>query len=183
MSNSLNLKIEILSYWHSGSGFSGGPSVDALVEKDNSGLPCLRGRTLKGLLREAMRTAEDFKAVDAGKTAELLGVPGSDGGGKLTFNDAVLPVAEQRWLAAPSQAAQREALFDYVSSTAINSDGVAEYSTLRSMELCVPVTLETVVEGPGSDWQKDLNAACGLVRHLGKNRNRGLGRCRVTVVE
>ena len=49
----IKYEIEFFSNWHCGSGLAAGADVDALVIKDNNGLPYVPGRTLKGLLREA----------------------------------------------------------------------------------------------------------------------------------
>ena len=50
----MRYKIEFFSYWHCGSGQTAGADVDELVVRDVSGLPFVPGRTLKGLLREAV---------------------------------------------------------------------------------------------------------------------------------
>lgn len=49
------LKLDILSYWHPGTGKGGGPNADALVNVGQNGLPMLPGRTVRGLLRAAAR--------------------------------------------------------------------------------------------------------------------------------
>lgn len=46
------IKIELLNYWHAGTGRSSGSHLDALSERDGT-LPVLAGRHLKGLLRYA----------------------------------------------------------------------------------------------------------------------------------
>lgn len=51
------LEINILSYWHVGSGHSTG--AKALMLKDEKGFPVLPGRSVKGLLRDAMLQAEE----------------------------------------------------------------------------------------------------------------------------
>ena len=40
--------------WHCGSGLAAGADVDTLVVKDKNGLPFVPGKTLKGLIREAV---------------------------------------------------------------------------------------------------------------------------------
>src|SRR5690625_450439 len=54
------LQIQIFSYWHTGSGMGKGPELDATVIRDSTGLPYLPGRTIKGLLREALLTCEQL---------------------------------------------------------------------------------------------------------------------------
>ena len=56
----LNIKIEFFSPWHCGSGLSAGADADSLVIKDTNGLPYIPGKTIKGLIREAV---EDYAAL------------------------------------------------------------------------------------------------------------------------
>ena len=56
----LNIKIEFFSPWHCGSGLSAGADADSLVIKDINGLPFIPGKTIKGLIREAV---EDYAAL------------------------------------------------------------------------------------------------------------------------
>lgn len=52
----MNIKytIQFHTYWHCGSGLSAGAALDALVIKDKNGLPYVPGKTMKGLIREAV---------------------------------------------------------------------------------------------------------------------------------
>lgn len=56
----LTIKIEFFSPWHCGSGLSAGADADSLVIKDTKGLPYIPGKTIKGLIREAV---EDYVAL------------------------------------------------------------------------------------------------------------------------
>ena len=56
----LTIKIEFFSPWHCGSGLSAGADADSLVIKDINGLPFIPGKTIKGLIREAV---EDYAAL------------------------------------------------------------------------------------------------------------------------
>lgn len=177
----------ILSYWHAGSGQGRSAASDALVQKDRDGLPFLPGRTVKGLLREGVRCGEDVGAVPAGSTDRLFGKAAEEGDaagsvpGELCFYDAVLPEEERRWLSSSEGADFRSGLYDAMASTKIDDKGLAEDKTLRTIELCVPLTLSATASGPGGDWVDVLEKACRLVRGLGSHRHRGLGRCRCTV--
>ena len=75
MSN-LTLKIQFFSPWHCGSGLSAGADTDALVIKNPQGLPVVPGKTIKGLVREAV---EDYAAVKGEeiKLDEAFGVEAS----------------------------------------------------------------------------------------------------------
>ncbi|MEJ2682664.1 MAG: RAMP superfamily CRISPR-associated protein [Gammaproteobacteria bacterium] len=48
------LKITFLDYWHAGGSHGQGFHTQATVARDHDGLPYLPGRTLKGLLRDAV---------------------------------------------------------------------------------------------------------------------------------
>ena len=188
MSRSRQLTIEILTYWHAGSGSGRGGDVDALVLKDRHGLPYLPGKTVKGLLREAMWNCEEVGQVAEHRTDALFGKAApegrSDGStpGVLVFDDFTLPDAEHAWLAAKVNAPVREALYERFASTKLNEQGMADDRTLRATELCVPLTLTAIITGPDNDeWVEDVRNACVLVRALGSHRQRGLGRCRVSL--
>ncbi len=56
----IHYQIQFFSYWHVGSGLSGGAYADLLVNKTKENLPFIPGRTLKGLLREAGETINIF---------------------------------------------------------------------------------------------------------------------------
>ncbi len=187
MTATATLTIEILSYWHAGSGYGLGAALDAVVIKDAQGLPYLPGRTVKGLLRDGMQTLEEIGQVAEGTTHRLFGAPTETGrrrsapAGVLKFSNARLSDTERAWLASDEGAGVREALYDRFASTKLDH-GVADDHTLRVIELCVPVTLTATVTGPaGEGWSKELDMAGTLVRALGSHRQRGLGRCRITV--
>lgn len=52
----LTYSLSFYSEWHCGSGLAAGADVDALVVKDRDGLPYVPGKTIKGLVREAVET-------------------------------------------------------------------------------------------------------------------------------
>lgn len=161
-----NLKIDILDYWHAGSGLSAGTRVDALTVKDAAGLPYLPGRTLKGLLRDACDQLESWGAFndqpDYGfpVTALLFGTRGSADQsdrtdvrpGLLLVNDARLSSEEIAWFSQlkGGNRAQISLLSREVMSTAIENKGVrkgiAKNASLRGMEVSVPMTLLAGVE-------------------------------------
>ena len=59
MMKTIKYTIRFFSQWHCGSGTSAGADVDELVVKDKNGMPYIPGKTLKGLIREAV---EDYVA-------------------------------------------------------------------------------------------------------------------------
>lgn len=191
--------LEILSWWHAGSGLGRGGDVDALVIRDAAELPYLPARTLKGLLRDALQLAEDHGAVSAGRTAGLFGAkdprtlhpdgiqadvedPGRKPG-VLHFSDATLDSRLKEWLVAGGPG-RRAAFTAALSSTALQDGGVAAPKTLRTIEAAPPVVLTATITGPDDPgWIATLRQVAGLVRSLGSHRHRGLGRCRLTLTE
>lgn len=206
------IELDIVSYWHAGTGRGAGPELDAVCQRTADGLPVLPGRTLRGLLRDALAFAVEVGEVDPRSwpdedpVAWCFGT-GLDGtartdrvdaleearfrtdAGKLHVSSAVLGHDEHtsrdwaRWARAnPSQV---EHLFRPFASTKVDDDGTAADHTLRAIEVAVPMTLRAEVAGPddGPPWRAALASAAGFVRGLGSHRNRGLGRVKVTVKE
>lgn len=180
----LRYKIEFHSYWHCGSGLASGSDVDALVIKDQNGLPFVPGKTVKGLLREAV---EEIAAIEGkAPTTELLGKTFGyfdENSREMRtaesfFGNATLPKAEQESIIAGRLT---NYLYKGMSATAIDSNGIAIKHSLRKMEVCVPCTLEgDILDVPG-DMSDTLIRAAGFIKQLGQGRNRGLGRCTITI--
>lgn len=55
-------RLKFYSEWHCGSGLGAGADVDALVVKDKNKLPYVPGKTIKGLIREAVENILYFKS-------------------------------------------------------------------------------------------------------------------------
>ena len=188
-----DLTIEILSFWHAGSSLGKGAEADATALVDDRGLPFLPGRTVKGLLREAVLTCEEFGRLPMGTTCRLFGKaptpgePSDSSPGILRFDSAqICGSARCELLRKEPERKQendlRPSLFEKISSTAIDDHGQAADHTLRTIEVTVPVTLHSRVHGPAeTDWVDAIRFASSLVRSLGCQRHRGLGRCRVTL--
>lgn len=194
--NALRLEVDFRGYWHAGAGRGSGHHLDALVCRDADGLPYLPGKTLRGLLRDAVRKLEQWggeSAIGEGMTRRLFGGEAweRDGDdvkardvtepGALFVSDARLPDEVRSWLALPENGGLRAGLFREHFSTAMTADGVAREKSLRGMELAVPIVLRAEVRPlPGRDaagWRKAVLAALPLVRAAGAMRSRGLGRC------
>ena len=181
----LTLRVELLEYWHAGSGRGRGPSLDAEVVRTDAGLPYLPGRTLRGLLREAVLQAEEsaLPEVPAGATDDLFGAPDRDG--RLSVTDATLGEEMEAW-AAGQEPEVAAALFDELAGTAMDPEtGQVKDKTLRVIEVAVPVTLTAClgVSGDAPAARRWLEAALPFVRGLGTGRRRGLGRTRLSLQE
>ncbi|HVY70891.1 MAG TPA: RAMP superfamily CRISPR-associated protein [Verrucomicrobiae bacterium] len=199
----LSLTIDLPHYWHAGSGLGRGGDADALVLRTAGGLPFLPARTIKGLLRDACWQAESFGQVAAGETDKWFGPRDPQGErdnrdaatphpsefrrrphGELRFECGFLPEEVQAWLIGTGKDC-RPALFDSISSAAMEADGpmtgTARTGSLRTIELTLPVTLLSKVTGPSEGkWVETLRLAVKLVRSLGADRHRGLGRCEIS---
>ncbi len=113
--------------------------------------------------------------------------------GYLRIGDGLLPTNLRRWLAHRDQDAWRPFLYRELSSTAINgSTGVAKSRSLRSIQVTVPLRLEADIrsmprldDNPEEDalladqWPTILAHCLPLIRAVGAQRARGLGRARL----
>ena len=172
MHKRVTLKIDIQTYWHAGTGRGRSYEIDSVVHRDRDGLPALPGRTVKGLLRDAVAAAEalgwyDASAKDNAKKGgnkqkgaksspptidvvnKLFGPLGTDGAvthpGWLLLSDAILADDIREILRGDSTL--RSALFSNVFSTAIeHGSGSALNKTLRGIEVAVPVALYAALD-------------------------------------
>lgn len=201
----LLLQFQIESYWQAGSGRGGGALIDSLAHKDAKGLPYLPGRTVKGLLRDAVYRLEQWGHTPNHLTHCLFGSVGVEEGitrmqtnpGALRISDASLPENERIWLAQDNDigAELRSALYQQISTTAIEyKSGTAKFGSLRSVEVVVPLKLEAQIEitkpsqlegNPEitNKWLDYLKLALPLIRAIGTSRSRGLGRVKVGIRE
>jgi len=190
---SYQLKIDIQSYWHPGTGSGRGSDVDAVTHRDAQGLPLLPGKTLKGILRDAVSRWEQFtKTSNAPSLAEQLFGAGADADekwlGSVRVSDAVLADDVRYYLLEDKKLVT--GLYRNIHATAIEHDtGTAVNKSLRGIEVIVPLTLyATLDEVPNAphkvaNWQKTIEQSLGLIQAVGAHRTRGLGRAVVTLEE
>jgi CRISPR/Cas system CSM-associated protein Csm3 (group 7 of RAMP superfamily) len=181
----INYKIKFLSDWHIGSGLGAGAETDAEIIKSSDGLPYIPGKTIKGLLKNACHDIADINESKISK--EIINqIFGKDAdktdkseAGSAFFGNATICIDESKEII---QNGLQEYLFKNISSTAIDENTrIASPKSLRSMEVCMPITLNGSIEID----QKHIEAitlACKWVRHIGVNRNRGLGRCTIAII-
>ena len=175
----ITYKVKFFTDWHCGSGLAAGADVDALVVKDNDGIPYIPGKTIKGLVRQALEEILAFRGKDMGKKIyECFGFFNGNRDsmkrGNAFFKNAELPEKDK-------EAIVRENLTPYlfrsVSSTAIDHEGVAVPNSLRRIEVTVPCTLEGEILDIDSGIVEDVRDALSFIKRVGLDRNRGLGRC------
>lgn len=185
----VNVRFRFLSPWHMGSGFGEGANLDAVPVKSAAGLPYIPGRSVKGLLREAVQLAEECGQLADGTTLRLFGSrdpkksryesrPGS-----LRVTSAVLGTDLEAW--AKKKPVPVSELYTVLSATKIGDRGLAEDETLRKIEAAWPLTLTAEVDGANdeTDWIESLRLAAPLIRQAGMRRHRGLGRVEVAIEE
>ena len=172
--------IEFFSDWHCGSGLAAGADVDALVVKDRNGLPFVPGKTIKGLIREAVVNIIAFKNENKSdkvdKTFGKFTDKDDSSKGEAFFTNAELPKQEAD--AIVSNKLQKH-LYRSVASTAINENGIARDHSLRKVEVVVPCTLEGRILDVPADMVADILDGLKYIKRIGVNRNRGLGRCKI----
>ncbi|SKA51881.1 RAMP superfamily CRISPR-associated protein [Photobacterium toruni] len=182
------ISFAIQSPWHIGSGEEGGAYADSLMLKDGAGLPYVPGKSIKGLFREAfMQAAENHwfdGALDETAICTLFGQEGNNTftQGTLHFSSATLSEPEQAYFHENAQSVAQ--LFRVVQSTAIDfKTGVAKNTSLRALEVAVPMDLQASVSWEANPYQQQLvswlSACSCLILALGAKRHRGLGVVRV----
>lgn len=194
MLESMTLELEMLDYWHCGSGKGGSDYLGAQADRDSLGLPFVPGRLLKGLLREALERCEAFGHAAPGSADALFGgrvdrdpsalapQPGA-----LRVADARLPEPVRGWLRGAEAASFRQALARELFAVAVDeATGGAREGRPRGLEAIVPLVLEAELQPvagralpPG--WQDSIALALPLVGAVGAYRSRGLGRCALRI--
>ena len=175
--STIKYEIEFFSNWHCGSGLAAGADVDALAIKDKDGLPFVPGRTVKGLLREAAKTLSDNEET----INRIFGVSGDEENhkvGESFFGNAVLPLAERAYIVEQKLESH---LFQTFASTKIDENGIAQDHSLRKIETVVPCKLEGEILNVPEGAEQLLEDAMHFVKRMGTGRNRGYGRCKITV--
>ncbi len=179
----INYTITFFSDWHAGSGLSSGAEADAIVIKDTNNLPYLPGKTFKGLLKDALMDIHEVQPeiADLSEIEKLFGkenIDKSTESGTLFFSNAEISDTEKDEISFEMS----RHLYRINASTTIDENGVAKNSSLRTMEVTIPITLEGYISCDEKLSEKQLELvkrALQWTRSLGSNRNRGLGRCTI----
>lgn len=176
--------IQFYGYWHIGSGLSGGIKADSLVLKDPNNLPYIPGKTIKGLFKNASAELSSFSQyyINQLEVQKAFGLAGyqEESASQLFFSDAQLPEAEVNAILKEKIS---ESLYEVISSTKINENGVAEHKSLRQLEVTVPLTLFGFIQDFEGKYFEMLSKSAPMIKYIGLNRNRGLGRCEFKIFE
>ncbi|MFA7083896.1 MAG: RAMP superfamily CRISPR-associated protein [Arcobacteraceae bacterium] len=166
----LKYKIKFFDYWHLSSGLSSGAKLDSTVVKDKENIPYVPAKTIKGLVKQ---TAELLYANDD-FIKHCFGVQGKDMG-KCYFANANLDKTTKDEIVFNNL---QDNLYDVIASTKIGENGIAIDNSLREIEVVVPLTLEgEILDIESNEDKEKLINAMKLIKRVGLNRNRGLGRC------
>jgi CRISPR/Cas system CSM-associated protein Csm3 (group 7 of RAMP superfamily) len=182
----MKYSIHILSDWHIGSGLGSGAESDANVLKDSDNLPYIPGKAIKGLFKASLLELP-LSIVDINDVNRIFGYEVIDSTSKKVletksglafFSNAKLSEEERKETMVLS-----DFLYRNISSTSIDENGVALNHSLRTMEVCMPLTLVGEISGISDEDKPILKNAAKLIRGIGVNRNRGLGRCKIVIHE
>lgn len=183
MMKTITYTIRFFSQWHCGSGTSAGADVDELVVKDKNGMPYIPGKTLKGLIREAVEDyvafssrGDELGCLMAETFGKELGSVPEQTAGCAHFDNAIMDGAEYK--AIVGNCAQRY-MYDKIITTAIDDDGIARDHSLRSMEVVLPCTLYASIKDVPEEMADVVAKSLGMIKRMGQKRNRGLGRCEI----
>lgn len=203
--NDLKLEIKLLSDTTFGRGDRHAGVVEQEVEYDaRTGLPFIKGRTLKGLLVEecanilyaVQESSPDLLPTLKERAKRLFGQPGSGIGDQaiLRFGNAQLPDDFRHYMEAeitnqkyrPDEVL--EALTTIRRQTAVdNTTGAPKDNSLRGARAILRDTVFYASLSAREDLSPDelaLLAACAAaVRRAGTSRNRGRGRLDVRLIQ
>lgn len=180
-------RVLFYSEWHCGSGLGMGAAVDASVIKDENQLPYVPGKTLKGLLREAGEVITELGFEDSTLVDEIFGtrtvVKGASIPGKCFFSNAEFSEETKREFMQTNE--YIDMLYRTHTTTAIDENGQAKEHSLRTIETVIPVSLYARIASiPDTTQHTEFLEMCmKYTKRLGVGRNRGLGRCDISIVK
>lgn len=175
------------SEWLVGGGESTVGTADLAPMLDAEALPFIPGRTLRGLLREAVTQIDDAFGGGSGHADRLFGTRKSGEATEVAQRDGVVRIGDallSRDIAEQCKsAADRYDLIATIRRTALDRETrSAKPGSLREMEVAIAgLQLAAVVECQSRADLELLAFAIGLVRGFGHSRSRGLGRCHLTL--
>ena len=176
-------KITFHTYWHCGSGLAAGADADLLVIKDKDGLPYVPGKTIKGLVREAVDLIYPEKK-DSEEYKSAFGISGEEKEKSFRsdsfFKDATLSEIERNYIIFKETSRH---FYQTLSSTAITDEGIADDKTLRKIQVCIPCDLEGEILNVPKEMGEAIIGGLNYIKRIGAWRNRGLGRCTFEQVE
>jgi len=181
----LKYKLKFFDYWHLSSGLSAGAKLDSIVVKDDKKIAYAPGKTIKGLAREMAELSGDCDFVNrcfggsSNEEDKCYDEKMKNKQGECYFTNATLNDDEYKQIVTNDL---QDNLYDVIASTKIDKNGVAVDDSLREIEVVVPLTLEgEILDIPTKDDFDKLEQSLKMIKRMGLNRNRGLGRCEFTI--
>lgn len=180
----MDIKYEVQFHtdWHCGSGLSAGADVDALVIKNSDNLPFVPGKTIKGLVRDAITEIAPAIGLEEKDIYYAFGKENdsSQGGicGVMFFTDATLDEYESRHILSKNLTGF---MYRTLASTALEIDGSVKPHSLRKTQVTVPCKLQGEILNVPEEISCKIQMALQYIKRLGQHRNRGLGRCTFTI--
>ena len=173
----ISYKITFLDFWHLSSGLSGGARLDSSVIKDSEGFPFVPAKTLKGVLREVAESfGNDFVNDCFREVVQKDRVPKE---GKCHFSNATLSQSTKDALKHLTHF-----LYAKIASTAIDENfGSAKDGSLREIEVAKPLSLYGTIHNVPANYADTMINTLKSLRAMGLNRNRGLGRLKIEILE
>lgn len=168
-------------------GESYGSTIDTDIAYDDFGIPVIRGKSLKGCLREAAEELADLGLLDESELDALFGKKGAAASGLLTIQDAHPVNYPELIRDIHEHGYSRERILGCYTQTRgqtkLNETGTAEKGTLRTIRVLkrgLTFLCEYTIAGE-EDHSAALQNCLKLLRHIGMNRTRGLGEIRCQI--
>ncbi len=168
----LRYKVTFLDYWHLGSGLSAGAKSDSTVTKDADNTPYVSGKTIKGMVREMAEELNDEAFIK-----ECFGGEGVTMG-RCYFSNAIILEDEKEQIISNKL---QDNLYETIASTKIEN-GIAVDNSLREIEVVIPITLYAEIRDVPKEFMDKMKQSLKLIKRMGLNRNRGLGRCEFILI-
>ena len=190
------IHITLYSDLCSGNGYSYYGTIDSEAEHDTFGIPFIPARRLKGCLRECAKLLSDSGLWEESTDPlnYLFGVSGDDSTKGIKIENAYISGYEQIKVGLKLLQENKEIkkyispyevldLFSDVKAQTRMENGVADDNSLRFTRIIHQFSpfdkenrLEFIAKVEYQDGQEDkLKQICKSLRHIGMNRNRGLG--------
>lgn len=181
----ITYNIDFFSEWHCGSGLSGGATTDALLIKDKHNLPFIPGKTIKGLLREAVEDILSLGDYSKYESSFFEAFGYSDGQNEIHNGCAFFTNAHLRKDLRDIIINKdlHSYLYRKTASTAIGENGIAKKHSLRVIKTSIPCTLEGQILNVPDHLGGLINSGLMYIKRIGVNRNRGLGRCNIKIIK
>lgn len=195
----IKMTIELLSDTLSGSGEGFGAVIDADVQYDDSGIPFIASKRIKGSLRNSLNDLLEMPAVwkalgikDAKEKEIILdkyfGKKGSVQSSTFGISNFFIKDYEsiRKWFVYlktqyPDMFSNESILSSFTNirrQTRVDENGIAEDHSLRTSRVVnkgLSFVADITIEKNDPEFEKYLALACANLKRIGLKRNRGLG--------